>query len=88
MQAVSFIHEFLKHPCQVGTCTQSSRVLDITRKSRRYVQLQYAPLLKKKMKGYFSDVVMRFVPENPPSAFIFVCKSSNNHPAFEKKAER
>jgi len=50
--------------------------------------LQYTPLLKKKMKGHFSDVTMRFVPQNLPPAFIFVCKSSNNHPASEKKAER
>lgn len=51
------------------------KILDITSKSKRYVQLQYTPLLTKKMKNYFPDVKMKFVPQNFPPAFIHVCRS-------------
>jgi len=52
-------------------------ILAISRKSQRYIQLQYTPLLSKKMKRYFPSVKMKFVPRNFPPAFIYVCQNNN-----------
>lgn len=51
------------------------KILDITSKAKRYIQLQYTPLLTKKMRSSFSDVKTKFVPQDFPPAFIHVCKS-------------
>lgn len=55
--------------------SKKERILDITSKSKRYIQLQYTPLLSKKMRSYFPEVRMKFVPQNFPPAFIYVCSS-------------
>ena len=56
--------------------SKKERILAITSKSKRYIQLQYTPLLGKKMKHYFSDVKLKFVPQNLPPAFIYVCSTA------------
>ncbi len=58
--------------------SQKERILSITSKSKTYIQLQYTPLLSKKMKHYFSDVKLKFVPQNFPPAFVYVCKSNSD----------
>lgn len=62
-------------PLMLFTKSKKERILAITSKSKRYIQLQYTPLLSKKMKHYFSDVKLKFVPQNLPPAFIYVCRS-------------
>ncbi len=61
-------------PLMLFTKSKKDRILAITSKSKRYIQVQYTPLLSKKMKHYFSDVKLKFVPQNFPPAFIYVCK--------------
>jgi len=56
------------------TESKQQEILAITRKSKRYIQLQYTPLLGKKMRNYFPEVKLKFVPQNLPPAFIYVCK--------------
>lgn len=63
-------------PLALFTKPKKERILAITSKSKRYVQLQYTPLLGKKMKQYFPEVKRKFVPQNFPPAFIYVCKNS------------
>ncbi len=63
-------------PLALFTKSKKERILAITSKSKRYVQLQYTPLLGKKMKRYFPEVKRKFVPQNFPPAFIYVCKNS------------
>jgi phospholipid N-methyltransferase len=58
------------------TESKQQEIFAITRKSKRYIQLQYTPLLGKKMRNYFSQVKLKFVPQNLPPAFIYVCKNS------------
>lgn len=53
---------------------KKEEILAITQKSKRYIQLQYTPLLSKKMKCYFPNVKLKFVPRNFPPAFIYVCQ--------------
>lgn len=55
--------------------SETDRILDITSKSKRYIQLQYTPLLGRKMKRYFPEVKVKFVPQNLPPAFVYVCSS-------------
>jgi len=63
-------------PLTLFAKTKKERILAITSKSKRYIQLQYTPFLGKKMKHYFSDVKLKFVPQNFPPAFIYVCSTS------------
>jgi len=63
-------------PLTLFAKSKKERILAITSKSKRYIQLQYTPLLGKKMKHYFSDVKLKFVPQNFPPAFIYVCSTS------------
>jgi len=62
-------------PLTLFTESKRKRILAIASKSERYIQLQYMPFLGKKMKHYFSDVKLKFVPQNFPPAFIYVCKA-------------
>ena len=63
-------------PLTLFAKSKKERILAITSKSKRYIQLQYTPLLSKKMKHYFSDVKLKFVPQNLPPAFIYVCSTT------------
>jgi phosphatidylethanolamine/phosphatidyl-N-methylethanolamine N-methyltransferase len=63
-------------PLTLFTKSKKERILDITSKSKRYIQLQYTPLLSKEIKRYFSDVKLKFVPQNIPPAFIYVCNTT------------
>jgi phospholipid N-methyltransferase len=55
--------------------SKKDTILAITSKSKRYIQLQYTPLLGKRMKQYFPEVKLKFVPQNFPPAFVYVCES-------------
>jgi phospholipid N-methyltransferase len=54
------------------------RILEISSRSKTYIQLQYAPVLNKEIRQYFSDVRLKFVPRNIPPAFVYVCRRSGN----------
>jgi len=67
-------------PLAIFEKSKRENILDIASKSKRYIQLQYTPLLKKKFEDYFPDVKSRFVPLNFPPAFIYVCNAfANKH---------
>jgi len=61
-------------PLALFSRLKKDEILDIISKSRRYIQLQYTPLLRKRLQQYFSDVKIKFVPQNFPPAFIYVCR--------------
>jgi phospholipid N-methyltransferase len=50
------------------------QILAISSRSGKYVQLQYTPVLSKEIRRHFSDVKLRFVPQNFPPAFVYVCR--------------
>lgn len=50
-------------------------ILAISRKSKRFIQLQYSPVLAETVKTYFSDVKVSFTLLNFPPAFVYVCTS-------------
>lgn len=63
-------------PLSLFNTSKKAGILAITSKSKRYIQLQYAPLLGREMRHYFSDVRLKFVPQNFPPAFIYVCSAT------------
>jgi phospholipid N-methyltransferase len=52
------------------------RILAIARRSGKYIQLQYTPVLGKEIRHYFADVKMKFVVRNIPPAFVYVCRDA------------
>jgi phospholipid N-methyltransferase len=54
------------------------QILVISSKARKYVQLQYTPVLSREIRRYFADVSLRFVPRNFPPAFVYICRHSGN----------
>jgi len=52
-----------------------NRILVITSQCKRFIQLQYSPLLTGVVKNYFDDVRIKFVPLNFPPAFVYVCQA-------------
>ena len=73
--------------------SEKEKVLALSGKSRTYVQFQYHPFLKSKLKRYFRDVKIKFVPLNIPPAFVYVSKNPR-HKAIrseyrsQRKAQR
>lgn len=55
---------------------EKERILDITSKSKTYIQLQYTPILGRTIKRYFPNVKLKFVPRNLPPAFVYVGRHS------------
>lgn len=64
-------------PLAVFDKPKREEILKITRKSKKYIQLQYTPVLGRKIKNYFSNVKIKFVPFNFPPAFVYLCNSSS-----------
>lgn len=51
------------------------KLLELSSKAKKYIQMQYTPFLLKKLKNYFSNVKVKFTPFNFPFAFIYVCSN-------------
>lgn len=49
------------------------KIMDITLRAGKYVQLQYVPMLGKPIKKRFAMVKLHFVPRNLPPAFVYEC---------------
>ena len=55
--------------------SEKERIFALTSKSKTYIQFQYNPFLRPKLKKYFKDVKMKFVPLNIPPAFVYISKN-------------
>lgn len=60
-------------PLALFSKSKRERILAISSKSKRFIQIQYSPILTKTVKSYFSDVRIKFMPLNFPPAFVYVC---------------
>lgn len=60
-------------PLTLFNKSKREKILAISSKSKRFIQLQYAPVLKECVENQFSDVKLKFIPLNFPPAFVFVC---------------
>ncbi|MGA2915321.1 MAG: rRNA adenine N-6-methyltransferase family protein [Sedimentisphaerales bacterium] len=63
-------------------------VLALSGKSKTYVQFQYNPFLLPKLKRYFRDVKVKFVPLNIPPAFVYVSKNPRHKAICPECQER
>ena len=76
-------------PLAVFDKSEKEEVLALTSKSRTYIQFQYNPFLKPKLKRYFRDVKIKFVPLNLPPAFVYVSKNPRSKAVcFEDHSRR
>jgi phospholipid N-methyltransferase len=64
-------------PLTVFTDIQREEILSITGSCKKYIQLQYTPVLGKKIKKQFKKVTTKFVPLNIPPAFVYVCSNED-----------
>ena len=60
-------------PLAIMNAHQRNNVLTIAGGAKKFVQLQYMPLLTKEIKLHFTNVDLRFIPLNFPPAFLYVC---------------
>jgi phospholipid N-methyltransferase len=69
--------------------SKKDRILALSSKSKTYIQFQYTPFLRTKLKRYFRDVEVKFVLLNFPPAFVYVSKNPR-HKALrpEYRSER
>ena len=62
-------------PLAIMTKEQRERILVLSSKARRFIQLGYVPILAKEIKQYFDQVETKFVALNLPPAFVYICQS-------------
>lgn len=55
--------------------SEKEKIFSLTSKSKTYIQFQYTPFLRPKLKKYFRDVKMKFVLLNFPPAFVYVSRN-------------
>ena len=60
--------------------SEIEQVFALSSKSKIYIQFQYTPFLIPKLKRYFRDVKIKFVPLNFPPAFVYISRSPRNKP--------
>jgi len=63
-------------PLTIMSKQQRHLILQLAARSKKFIQLQYMPVLTKEIKQYFSDVDLKFIPLNIPPAFVYICKST------------
>jgi phosphatidylethanolamine/phosphatidyl-N-methylethanolamine N-methyltransferase len=62
-------------PLGIFEKSQRGKIIALSGRAKTYIQFQYTPFLKPKLKRYFEDVEMKFVPLNFPPAFVYVAKN-------------
>jgi phospholipid N-methyltransferase len=62
-------------PLAIMSKEQRERILLLSSKARRFIQVGYVPILTREIKHYFEQVETKFVPLNLPPAFVYICKS-------------
>ena len=77
MQCESYVRDFdcivSALPLALFTPAEISSIIELAHRAGRYVQLQYVPMLTRKIQKRFTDVRLKFVPQNLPPAFVYVC---------------
>jgi phospholipid N-methyltransferase len=58
--------------------SKREKIIALSTRSKTYIQFQYNPFLKPKLKRYFHDVKMKFVPLNIPPAFVYISRNPKN----------
>ena len=72
-------------PITVFTKPQRENIIAISSKSKKYIQFQYTPFLRRKLSHHFANVKLNFIAMNVPPAFIYIC-SNYDKPKPERSA--
>jgi phosphatidylethanolamine/phosphatidyl-N-methylethanolamine N-methyltransferase len=75
-------------PLGIFDKTQRDKIIAISGRAKKYVQFQYTPFLKPKLKKYFHDVEIKFVPFNLPPAFVYVSKNPKDKTQNKKTTKK
>jgi phospholipid N-methyltransferase len=77
-------------PLSIFEKSQRDKIIALSGRAKTYIQFQYTPFLKPKLKRYFEDVEVKFVPLNLPPAFVYVSKNprNKNFKIREQKSQR
>lgn len=79
LQCASYVDDF---DCVVSalplawfTPEDTKVILDLAHRAGRFIQIQYVPMLTRQMHKQFADVQLKFVAQNLPPAFVYVCEA-------------
>jgi phospholipid N-methyltransferase len=62
-------------PLGIFDKSKREKILALSSKSKTYIQFQYTPFLRTKLKRYFRDIEIKFVLLNFPPAFVYISKN-------------
>jgi phosphatidylethanolamine/phosphatidyl-N-methylethanolamine N-methyltransferase len=62
-------------PLRIFDEAKRENIIALSSKSKTYVQFQYSPFLRTRLKKYFNDVKVKFVPLNIPPAFVYISRN-------------
>jgi len=65
-------------PLSIFEKSQRDKIIALSGRAKTYIQFQYTPFLKPKLKKYFEDVEIKFVPLNLPPAFVYISRNPKN----------
>jgi phosphatidylethanolamine/phosphatidyl-N-methylethanolamine N-methyltransferase len=62
-------------PLGIFDKSKREQILALSSRSKTYIQFQYTPFLRAKLRRYFRDIEVKFVPLNFPPAFVYISKN-------------
>ena len=62
-------------PLRIFDESKREKILALSSKSKTYIQFQYTPFLRTKLKQYFRDIEVKFVLLNFPPAFVYISRN-------------
>ena len=65
-------------PLAVFDKSKREKIIALSCRSKTYIQFQYNPFLRRKLKKYFRSVEIKFVPLNIPPAFVYISTNPKN----------
>ena len=71
-------------PLGIFDKSKREQILALSSKSKTYIQFQYTPFLRAKLRRYFRDIEVKFVLLNFPPAFVYISRNPRNKPHCSK----
>jgi phospholipid N-methyltransferase len=62
-------------PLRIFDKSKREKILALSSRSKTYIQFQYTPFLRAKLKQHFRDVKVKFVLLNFPPAFVYISRN-------------
>jgi len=75
-------------PLAVFEKSQRDKIIALSGRAKTYIQFQYTPFLRPKLKKYFENVEVKFVPLNIPPAFVYVSRNRKSRSRISSKPQK